>query len=111
MADAQVNHQNARNYWQGIEADVKEMLDGFPHTSRVALQGSKNFLAKLGVGGKSKKKVERVVDCGARYVHDLLLILVVCQLAKLYRILCIKSCLCYWSFFNSTKSATSQTED
>lgn len=65
MADAQINHQDARNYWQGIDADVNGMLGGFPYISRVDLQGSKNFLAKLGVGGKSKKKVDRAVDCGA----------------------------------------------
>jgi protein N-terminal methyltransferase len=65
MADAHINHQDARNYWQGIDADVNGMLGGFPYISRVDLQGSKNFLAKLGVGGKGKEKVKRAVDCGA----------------------------------------------
>lgn len=67
MADAQINHQDARNYWQSIDADVNGMLGGFPYVSKVDLQGSKNFLAKLGIigGGKSKKKVGRAVDCGA----------------------------------------------
>ncbi|KAE8450072.1 hypothetical protein EG329_006853 [Mollisiaceae sp. DMI_Dod_QoI] len=65
MADANINHQDARDYWQGIDADVNGMLGGFPYISKVDLQGSKNFLAKLGVSGESEKKLERVVDCGA----------------------------------------------
>jgi protein N-terminal methyltransferase len=67
-ADAQINHQDARNYWEGIDADVNGMLGGFPYISRVDLQGSKNFLAKLGVGGKGRGKVGRAVDCGAGFV-------------------------------------------
>jgi len=65
MADAQINHQDSRDYWQGIDADVNGMLGGFPYISKVDLQGSKNFLAKLGIGGKSEMKVDRAVDCGA----------------------------------------------
>lgn len=68
MADANINHEDARAYWQSIDADVNGMLGGFPYISRVDLQGSKNFLAKLGVGGKNKGKIERAVDCGAGYV-------------------------------------------
>jgi protein N-terminal methyltransferase len=65
MADANINHEDARNYWQSIDGDVNGMLGGFPYISRVDLQGSKNFLAKLGLGGKSKRTVGRTVDCGA----------------------------------------------
>lgn len=65
MADSKINPQDARNYWQGINADVNGMLGGFPYISKVDLQGSKNFLAKLGIGGKSKTKVGKAVDCGA----------------------------------------------
>ncbi|KAG0648240.1 X-Pro-Lys N-terminal methyltransferase 1 [Hyphodiscus hymeniophilus] len=65
MVDVNINHLDARKYWQNIDADVNGMLGGFPYISRVDLQGSKNFLAKLGVGGKSKKNVGRTVDCGA----------------------------------------------
>lgn len=68
MADAQINHQDARNYWQGIDADVNGMLGGFPYISKVDLQGSKNFLAKLGIGGRYGRKVARAVDCGAGLV-------------------------------------------
>lgn len=65
MADSQINHKEARDYWQSVNADVDGMLGGYPHISRVDLQGSKNFLAKLGIGGKSGRKVDRAVDCGA----------------------------------------------
>ena len=65
MADSLINHQHARDYWQNIDADVNGMLGGFPYISKVDLQGSKNFLAKLGVGGKGRTKVRRAVDCGA----------------------------------------------
>lgn len=48
--------------WESIEASDDGMLGGFPYISRVDIQGSKNFLGKLGVKGK---KLERAVDCGA----------------------------------------------
>ncbi|CAG8959390.1 hypothetical protein HYFRA_00001288 [Hymenoscyphus fraxineus] len=63
-ADAQINHADARQYWQSIPADVNGMLGGFPYISKVDLQGSRAFLVKLGVCGKGRK-VERGVDCGA----------------------------------------------
>jgi hypothetical protein len=69
MADTQINHQDARNYWQGIDADVNGMLGGYPYISKVDLQGSKNFLAKLGIGGRHGRKVARAVDCGAGSVR------------------------------------------
>lgn len=70
MADAKINHQDALKYWQSIDADVNGMLGGYPYISKVDLQGSKNFMAKLGIGGKSKKKVARAVDCGAGSVNS-----------------------------------------
>lgn len=65
MADSHINHQDARNYWQSIDADVNGMLGGFPYVSKVDIQGSKNFLSKLGIGGRNGRKAERAVDCGA----------------------------------------------
>lgn len=38
------------------------MLGGFSYISRVDIQGSKNFLGKLGLKGKA---LDRAVDCGA----------------------------------------------
>jgi len=77
--DSQINHQDARAYWSTINPDVNGMLGGFPAISRVDLQGSRNFLAKLGIGvtemrqglraqgrrGEELRKVQRSVDCGA----------------------------------------------
>jgi protein N-terminal methyltransferase len=77
--DSLINHDDAKAYWSTIDPDVNGMLGGFPHISRVDLQGSKNFLAKLGVGGRQRRdglrgqegkketdgKVKRAVDCGA----------------------------------------------
>ncbi|KAM3080959.1 hypothetical protein ACMFMG_004918 [Clarireedia jacksonii] len=60
--DAQINHAEAIAYWESIEADLNGMLGGFPYISRVDIQGSKNFMGKLGIKGK---KLERAVDCGA----------------------------------------------
>lgn len=77
--DSLINHKDAKAYWSTIDPDVNGMLGGFPYISRVDLQGSKNFLAKLGVGGRQRRdglrgqegkkemdgKVRRAVDCGA----------------------------------------------
>ncbi|EPE29740.1 S-adenosyl-L-methionine-dependent methyltransferase [Glarea lozoyensis ATCC 20868] len=66
MADSLINHQNARDYWQNIDADVSGMLGGgFPYVSKVDLLGSRAFLRKIGVVGGSVKEVGRAVDCGA----------------------------------------------
>jgi protein N-terminal methyltransferase len=77
--DSLINHKDAKAYWSTIDADVNGMLGGFPYVSRVDLQGSKNFMAKLGVVGPERRsslrghgekgevggKVKRAVDCGA----------------------------------------------
>ena len=51
-ADSKISKDDGREYWQGIDADVNGMLGGFPYISKVDLQGSRNFLAKLGIGTK-----------------------------------------------------------
>ena len=78
--DSFINHSDAKAYWSNIDPDVNGMLRGFPYISRIDLQGSRNFLAKLGIGGKRdglrsntetgkvSGKVRRAVDCGAGYV-------------------------------------------
>jgi len=77
--DSLINHKEAKVYWSNINADVNGMLGGFPYVSRVDLQTSKNFLAKLGIGGAERRtrlrdqgdkssvggKLKRAVDCGA----------------------------------------------
>lgn len=102
--DSNIDHAAARSYWSSIDADVNGMLGGFPHVSRVDLQGSRAFLVKLGISAKSaaaapkrvtrnsekenereadgeqrdkkeegkveaEKPIARAVDCGAGYVH------------------------------------------
>jgi protein N-terminal methyltransferase len=77
--DSRINHKVGKAYWSTADADVNGMLGGFPYVSRVDLQGSKNFLAKLGIGGAERRsslrgqggngevagKLKRAVDCGA----------------------------------------------
>ncbi|KAH8171444.1 adoMet dependent proline di-methyltransferase domain-containing protein [Sarocladium implicatum] len=70
-------------YWQGASADVAGMLGGvtnikgFSSVSRIDLQGSRTFLARLGIGLKSDRKTVKVaLDAGAgigRITENLLL--------------------------------------
>jgi hypothetical protein len=66
----------ARVYWENVNADVDGMLGGIPamegfhSVSRVDLQGSRTFLARLGIGmKKGRKPVVSALDGGAGYVH------------------------------------------
>ncbi|TDZ65003.1 Alpha N-terminal protein methyltransferase 1 [Colletotrichum trifolii] len=64
--DAKISASDGRSYWQGVDADVNGMLGGFPYISKVDLQGSRNFLAKLGIGSKSGLRiVSRALEGGA----------------------------------------------
>ena len=45
--DASISHSDALAYWTSVPATVNAMLGGYPQVSRVDLQGSANFLAKL----------------------------------------------------------------
>jgi protein N-terminal methyltransferase len=67
-ADAAIDHKAAIEYWSSISADDNGVLGGYPQVSRVDLQGSANFLAKL--RRKSRlhpisRRLGLVVDCGA----------------------------------------------
>jgi len=65
-SDALMNQNDGRRYWEGVNADVDGMLGGFPHVSRADLQGSRGFLAKLGIGSRGgRRKVARALDGGA----------------------------------------------
>ncbi|KAK4507535.1 hypothetical protein PRZ48_001270 [Zasmidium cellare] len=68
-ADSQINHAAAIAYWSSTPATVDGVLGGYPQVSRVDLQGSANFLAKLRRQSKhpslSNGKLKRVADCGA----------------------------------------------
>jgi len=59
--DAKISQEAGLEYWEGIDADVNGMLGGFPYISKVDLQGSRNFLAKLGIG--TKEGLRTVANC------------------------------------------------
>ncbi|KAF2132397.1 hypothetical protein P153DRAFT_285042 [Dothidotthia symphoricarpi CBS 119687] len=68
--DASINVSQSLDYWNSVSSDVTGMLGGYPQTSRIDLQGSSNFLAKLRRGKTPASKqppapLERVADCGA----------------------------------------------
>lgn len=71
--DSLISKEAARNYWENASADIHGMLGGIPSLfgpiSRVDLQGSKTFLARLGIGSRlGRSKLENCVEGGAGYV-------------------------------------------
>lgn len=67
-----INAQGGRRYWENVNADINGMLGGVPavvgfsSVSRIDLQGSRTFLARLGIGIKSgRKPVISALDGGA----------------------------------------------
>ncbi|KAK7425765.1 hypothetical protein QQZ08_007741 [Neonectria magnoliae] len=69
-ADSFIELDKGKEYWEGISPDVNGMLGGIPASmpsiSRVDLQGSRTFLARLGVGIKTgRKMLPRVLEGGA----------------------------------------------
>lgn len=66
LPDAQIDHQAALTYWNSISPNVDGMLGGFPEISRLDIQGSSNFLAKLRRQYPDTPSIlGRAVDCGA----------------------------------------------
>lgn len=70
--DSLINQENGRKYWEGIDADANGMLGGIPsiekfsNISKIDLQSSRNFLAKLGIGRRNGLRVvDRAVEGGA----------------------------------------------
>lgn len=71
--DASISHTVALKYWNSVTPTVNGMLGGYPQISRVDLQGSTNFMAKLrrkqaipsGVAKSRPALLGRAVDCGA----------------------------------------------
>lgn len=67
-ADAAIDPSAAIAYWASVPADDNGVLGGYPQVSRVDLQGSSNFLAKIrrkSTLHTPKRRLDRVVDCGA----------------------------------------------
>lgn len=68
--DPPTETSKAIEYWKGIDPDVNGMLGGvitlMPSVSRIDLQGSRTFLARLGIGIKTgRKTVPRALEGGA----------------------------------------------
>jgi protein N-terminal methyltransferase len=64
--DSLISRDAGRKYWEGVTADVNGMLGGFPQVSRVDLRGSRNFLAKFGIGSKpGQRMVASALEGGA----------------------------------------------
>lgn len=69
--DSSISSADAIAYWTSTTADVNGMLGGYPQVSRIDIQGSSNFLAKLrkldqsSTTKESKPIFKRAVDCGA----------------------------------------------
>jgi len=66
------NKAEGLKYWNSVESDVNAMLGGVPSvqgfsvTSKVDLQSSRNFLAKLGIGAKpGLRTVNSALEDGA----------------------------------------------
>ncbi|KAG5980039.1 hypothetical protein E4U55_004455 [Claviceps digitariae] len=71
VSDA-IDTQAGINYWNNVSADEDGMLggvpswEGFESISRIDLQGSRTFLARLGIGTKrDRQRVASAVDAGA----------------------------------------------
>ncbi|KXJ85120.1 hypothetical protein Micbo1qcDRAFT_224709 [Microdochium bolleyi] len=63
---------STKRYWESVNADIDGMLGGIPsitgfsHVSKVDFQGSRAFLAKLGIGKKNgRRTVENALEGGA----------------------------------------------
>lgn len=72
MSSSRIDHAQSLEYWQSIEASDDGMLggvlsvEGFSQVSRIDLQGSRGFLAKLGIGTKNgRQKVSQALEGGA----------------------------------------------
>lgn len=68
--DSLINREDGRKYWENAAADVDGMLGGtealFGPVTRVDLQGSRTFLARLGLSSsRNGPKVENCLEGGA----------------------------------------------
>ncbi|KAF5020972.1 hypothetical protein F66182_6984 [Fusarium sp. NRRL 66182] len=64
--DSLISMEEGKKYWETVTADVNGMLGGWPSVTRLDLQGSQKFLARLGIGVKTGRKVvHRALDGGA----------------------------------------------
>ncbi|KAM5349319.1 hypothetical protein ACJ41O_005824 [Fusarium nematophilum] len=76
--DSLIKMDKGKEYWERIDPNVNGMLGGvlavMPSVSRIDLQGSRTFLARLGLGIKSgRRKIPRALEGGAGITEGLLL--------------------------------------
>ena len=71
-ADSQIRREDSLTYWNSVKADDNGMLGGVPSVagfgsiSRIDLQGSRTFLARLGIGVKhGRQDVQNALEAGA----------------------------------------------
>lgn len=73
-ADTQINHSDSIKYWDSIPSDVNGMLGGYPHVSRVDIQGSRAFLVKCGISASKpvvrETRAKRTIGGMAKKVDD-----------------------------------------
>lgn len=76
--DSFISKEDGLNYWEGVSADIDGMLGGIPSVKgfsgilRSDLQGSRTFLAKLGIGAKlGRQKLATVLEGGAGLVASI----------------------------------------
>jgi protein N-terminal methyltransferase len=67
--------KDGTSYWDHVDSDINGMLgdipriSGYSHLSKVDLQSSRSFLAKLGIGSKNgRQKVASALEGGAGLV-------------------------------------------
>ncbi|KAF4442651.1 hypothetical protein F53441_11692 [Fusarium austroafricanum] len=68
--DSLIKSEKCQEYWESVNSDNDGMLGGvltvMPSVSRIDLQGSRTFLARLGIGIKSgRQRIPRVLEGGA----------------------------------------------
>lgn len=64
--DGLISKEDGLTYWESIDADVNGMLGGFASITKVDIQGSRTFLAKLGIGTKNDRRaLTSVLEGGA----------------------------------------------
>lgn len=69
MPDSLINKDDGRRFWHSQTPDDNAMIGGsaaFPNLSQVDLDGSRNFLVKVGIG-KGLRIIGRALEGGAGY--------------------------------------------
>jgi protein N-terminal methyltransferase len=64
--DSRIVESDSLKYWQGVSDDINGMLGGFPFLHKTDIQGSRSFLAKLGIGLQNdRRRVTNALEAGA----------------------------------------------